>query len=364
MSSSSEFIFFHVPVASGQFWVPGAIQAPQQHLSNIQDRSLQIDQFVFGLVLSILLEQQCHPHEIVNSYFKYIHPWFPIIHQRNFRLRLSQSHQAPRAATALLLLSLYLVIPTCSSNTTQSNSETYVYSLCKYLFSFLQLHCEPCVETVQSGLLLVLYELGSSLVTAASIAIGSCARIAQIMDLHSSTSPQTEVAIGSWVDQEEKKRVWLGTYMLDRCVNPAIHGFSFSLVTATWHLLIECCTSLVLLAERNHRVPPVLQDLEHDTLLPVDDLLWNRCADLNFDKTAQPSLSTRLDHPVCYFAREIQAIHLLSQVQKFQIKWERNKTFANFEGLGTTLQQLVQALCDQTPGSWVVFCGANALAFM
>jgi hypothetical protein len=138
----------------------------------------------------------------------------------------------------------------------------------------------------------------------------------------------------------------------------------FSLLPATRRLLIVCCTSLVMLAARGHRIPPVLQDLEHDTLLPVEDSLWNRFPDSNSGNVTEPSLSTRLDHPVCYFAREIQAIHLLSQVQKVRTQWEKSKTLDNFDRLGNTLQQLVQALFDQTPGSWIIFCGANALAFM
>jgi len=63
-----------------------------------------------------------------------------------------------------------------------------------------------------------------------------------------------------------------------------------------------------------------------------------------------------------YFAREIQGIHILGQVQTLQKQTDPDWFQQQFEMLDSFLIEFMKFLFEQTPGSWEVLCGANAIA--
>ncbi|KAK9242351.1 hypothetical protein V1506DRAFT_90081 [Lipomyces tetrasporus] len=278
--------------------------------------NLDIDHFFVGLVMTTIMEQKSDLNEIVAAHYRTIHPWLPVIHERNFRWRISQLQQNRHAETALLLLAMCMMRQTSASNTANDDMQSNLYHLFKYLFSFLQLVRSPSLELLQSGLLLSVFELGASLLNAASLSID---------DLY----------FPEWVELEERRRVWLGIYMLDRMVHQVVTDF---------------------------KAPYAVEELDNNTKLPVDDLLWERPPDRHVSELFQPTLSTPVATRVCYFAREIQAVRLLGRVQKLQNKSRSNLCLEEFDGPEKALILLVETLFAQTPGTWAVFCGANALA--
>jgi hypothetical protein len=163
------------------------------------------------LCTTTLAEETSSPDETLEAYFTSIHLWIPVIQEQVFRRRLSQLQPAPRAETALLFLTVSLIMTggTGSSDDCQSQ----LYYLCRYLFSFLQSVRPPSLELVQVGLLLVVYELGSARFQAASLNIGTCARLGYVLKLNIDLQEGQDYP--SWAEAEERRRVWLGTYMLD-----------------------------------------------------------------------------------------------------------------------------------------------------
>jgi hypothetical protein len=212
--SVSDFLLFHVPVSRDQLWLPGSFQALQPHWDNVSSRRLDIDRYFVGLVNATLTEQCVSLERMLEEYFCQIHPWFSVIIEPGFRIRLSKLHREPCAETAMLLLAVFLVT---GSNDQYSNDShrARIYQIGKYLFSFLQLQREPSLEMVQSGLLLVLYELRASRLDAASVSVGNCARLGYTLRLNIDRIQQEEEA-SSWVESEERRRVWCGLYLLDR----------------------------------------------------------------------------------------------------------------------------------------------------
>jgi hypothetical protein len=164
--------------------------------------------------MATLTEQCVSVERMLEEYFCDIHPWFSVIIEPSFRKRLSNLHREPCAETAMLLLTVFMV----TGSHDQSNNDTHrtrIYQIGKYLFSFLQLQREPSLEMVQSGLLLVLYELRASRLNEASVSVGNCARLGYTLRLNIDHIQQDEERL-PWVESEERRRVWCGLYMLDR----------------------------------------------------------------------------------------------------------------------------------------------------
>ncbi|KAJ8098562.1 fungal-specific transcription factor domain-containing protein [Lipomyces tetrasporus] len=285
--------------------------------------------------MTTIMEQKSDLNEIVAAHYRTIHPWLPVIHERNFRWRISQLQQNPHAETALLLLAMCMMRQTSASNTANDDMQSNLYHLFKYLFSFLQLVRSPSLELLQSGLLLSVFELGASLLNAASLSIGICARLGYALGVNVDPLHTDDLYFPEWVELEERRRVWLGIYMLDRMVHQVVADF---------------------------KAPYAVEELDNNTKLPVDDLLWERPPDRHVSELFQPTLSTPVETRVCYFAREIQAVRLLGRVQKLQNKSQSNLCLEEFDGPEKALILLVETLFAQTPGTWAVFCGANALA--
>jgi hypothetical protein len=164
--------------------------------------------------MATLTEQSVSVERMLEEYFCDIHPWFSVIIEPGFRKRLSDLHRKPCAETAMLLLAVFMV----TGSHDQSSNDTHrtrIYQIGKYLFSFLQLQREPSLEMVQSGLLLVLYELRASRLNEASVSVGNCARLGYTLRLNIDHIRQDEKSL-PWVESEERRRVWCGLYMLDR----------------------------------------------------------------------------------------------------------------------------------------------------
>lgn len=112
-----------------------------------------------------------------------------------------------RADTALLLLCMKLVQDTALP-------ELYTTAT-RFLYS-LQTKGILTLRIVQAGLLLSVYELGYGDFPAAFITIGHTARCAVALGLHNKLAPQLAGRPRSWVDWEERQRVWWMVVILDR----------------------------------------------------------------------------------------------------------------------------------------------------
>jgi hypothetical protein len=179
---------------------------------------LDIDHFFVGVLMTTLTEQSDTLDRVVDAYFVTIQSWLPILHERTFRDRVLQLSTNPQAETALLVLTLFLLMGCQTEDRPQTpppaGYKRWLYELSSYLFSFLKLVRPPSLQLVQAGLYLTVYELGSSLLEAASMSIGTCARIGYSLRLNVDNPrflPDTMC-----IQSEEKRRTWLGVYMLDR----------------------------------------------------------------------------------------------------------------------------------------------------
>jgi hypothetical protein len=144
-------------------------------------------------------------------YFSSIHTWMPIVSKLRLN-RLTQSINGPlKADTALLLLCMKL-----SYSYGQSARTSTFYTTIKEFSKGLELKGVITLRTVQAGLLLCVYEIGHGIFPAAFLNISCCARQGIALGLHNKSAPQLAGPPRSWVDWEERQRVWWMIVILDR----------------------------------------------------------------------------------------------------------------------------------------------------
>ncbi|KNG83750.1 hypothetical protein ANOM_007863 [Aspergillus nomiae NRRL 13137] len=301
-------------------------------LDNPEAPGLDVDLLYCNMLHQALEEHGSTLARLVDEFLSYSLPWFPVVMERPFMESLEKLGHKHNAHTALLALTMLLVVqgtrPDRATNPSHRN-----YILCKDLYAALQLRRAPSLQLVQSGLLIALHETGESSPGAASLTIASCARLGYSMKLNIDDGSGYEDYL-SWEAAEERRRVWTGIYLLDRVIYQIATEF---------------------------KAPHVLEDLADHFRLPVDDA----CLRTNKTQATQaPShqpVSVPVDVPVCYYAREIQAVRFLGEVQLLQRHIDVNSQPEKFESLDHRLMQFAERLFEQTPQGWAVLCGANAI---
>ncbi|PVH70313.1 hypothetical protein DL98DRAFT_437276 [Cadophora sp. DSE1049] len=264
-----------------------------------------------------------------NSYFRTVHVWMPVISRSRFSALIAteQINSHSDANLLLLCLSLCVQIPV---DATIDNMRTSLYAKAKSLYAMLESAGITTIRTVQSSLLICIYEFGHGLVEAASITIGSCTRAGMVLGIHKHSSTDLRAEPEHWEEREEERRVWCGIVILDRCIS--LHQDHDQFVA----------------------LGPNLQD--H---LPVDDRLWEQGI---MTKDAPLNLSTPWGTRVGPFAREVQASHLLGRVLNHAYTSVSDTLFLQEEAavLNRALITL-KTLIPQEMDADAMYCGVSSL---
>lgn len=152
---------------------------------------------------------------IVELYFSTIHKWLPVVSKKRLFLTLSSISAYQSASLALLLLCMRVItrIPPDEVGSAQNT----LYLTAKAFFTVAESSASMTAQLVQSALLLCAYEVGHGIYPAAFLSAGHCARLVYALGLHDRKgAPQMIKRPGSWAEQEELRRVWWGTLLLDR----------------------------------------------------------------------------------------------------------------------------------------------------
>ncbi|KAJ5651396.1 uncharacterized protein N7484_005119 [Penicillium longicatenatum] len=244
--------------------------------------------------------------EIKYRYFDSVHTWMPIVS----KIRLDRI-----------------------TNYDQGQGHSNLYNVTKKLSQELEFNGIITVRAVQAGLLLCVYEVGHGIFPAAFLNISSCARQGVALGLHNKLAPQLAGTPRSWVDWEERQRVWWMVVILDRYI--AIGS--------------------------DHR-PLCTEDPNKDTLLPASDDAWDSGEMMCPERVL---LSSNSDTPVSPFARLAQASNLLGLVVKHcnDTSMEIEYVLDNFERLTQTLIAFLQLLTTSQDLSSNPFTTAAAICF-
>ncbi|PTB78872.1 fungal-specific transcription factor domain-containing protein [Trichoderma longibrachiatum ATCC 18648] len=154
---------------------------------------------------------------VMAQYFQTVHKWMPIIS----RVRLSSLADAElggrmRADFALLLLAMKLIqyVPGSSSNAVRDR----LYVCAKEFAASLEIAGVYTLLKLQANLLIATYEMGHGIFPAAYISVGCCVTQAMALGIHHREAPQILEQPRTWIDWEERQRVWWLVVILERYI--------------------------------------------------------------------------------------------------------------------------------------------------
>ena len=157
--------------------------------------------------------------DVVGRYFQGVHHWLPIISKKRFRDRFAHFQVTPTADFALLLLLMRLIIqhPSLDPDTDQDREVLYLAS--KTLFAQVQAFVPSSLFLVQVGVMLATYEHAHGMIEAAYVTIGTSARMACALGLHTKPCSMEMQGTDAWLDDEEALATWWGLMICDRYVD-------------------------------------------------------------------------------------------------------------------------------------------------
>ncbi|KAK2794112.1 hypothetical protein FQN52_009194 [Onygenales sp. PD_12] len=188
--------------------------------------------------------------DVLATYFDHIHPWIPIVHQARFRRRLLDRTQRSRLDVVLrvmVLVSSRFIenhesatdILAAGLTTAKARDQTISDSMNRL-----------CVESLQALVICVFNDIGNGEAGKAWSLIGSLTRTAEYLQLTVEgqelldrkpiskpfcSLPQHE----SWVEAEERRRVFWSIFSLDRFSSVTM-GWNTSLTSEDVHRRLPC----------------------------------------------------------------------------------------------------------------------------
>lgn len=152
--------------------------------------------------------------KIASNYFETVHTWLPIVSKKRFYDQLLNPLFDLRADVALLCLCMKLV--TWTSADLDTDPETLLYSTAKQYLADLEISGVFSLQTLQSCIFIAIYELGHAIYPSAYVSTGMCTRYATALNISWKAAGNQPVNDLSWIDEEERRRVWWSINILDR----------------------------------------------------------------------------------------------------------------------------------------------------
>ncbi|KAI4289890.1 MAG: hypothetical protein L6R35_000831 [Caloplaca aegaea] len=228
-----------------------------------------------------LLDFAQEPRLIARIYFERLHPCFPFISNKNF-----YEHFPPAYAP---LMSVYTILVACmklvswmprEDSTKEPKSPPYL--AIKRTLVEADIAGIWSLQLLQATILVSLYEMGHAVYPAAYISIGTCARYALALGINECLTVPMNNPDVMVLEQEEKRRAWWATVILDRFINS---GYP--------------------------KRPPATQDPQADVLLPTDDAVFDQ-GTVGLDRLY--TVSSPAEPGMGSFAKLAQATYLLGRV--------------------------------------------------
>jgi hypothetical protein len=245
--------------------------------------------------------------ETATEYFRSVHCWWSIISQQSFYSRLINPLVPRRGDAALLLLCMKLII--WSPSLEEPDPRTVLYFATKHYITEIETAGTFNIRTLQSGVLIALYEVANGIYPSALLTISSCARYGKALGI----SLKSTVGSGrslNYFESEERRRTWWAILILDRFSNIGYPGRGFE-----------------------------IDDQGPEDLLPADDTAWD-IGMLSPDDAM--TISCPLTARMGRFAKLAQASHLLRLVFQHVSDSSMDPVFRQRQAL--QLEKTLQAL--------------------
>ncbi|KAF6516217.1 hypothetical protein HZS61_003420 [Fusarium oxysporum f. sp. conglutinans] len=99
-----------------------------------------------------------------------------------------------------------------------------LYDLVRRFYAEVEVQEDSCVQVMQSGVFIAVFEMGDAIFPAAYLTVGALVRYGMAMGMDKINQDVLGKDCGaaagaSWADIEEMRRVWWGALILDRLLN-------------------------------------------------------------------------------------------------------------------------------------------------
>lgn len=145
--------------------------------------------------------------------------WMPIISRKRYFNTVLNPLSPLRRPTALLALCMKLCC--LEPHHDDGDERISLYRLVKQFYSEVESTEGLCVQVLQAGILIAIFEIGDAIYPAAYLTVGSCSRYGVAMGLDKINQDRMGGEYNravSWIEIEERRRAWWGILILDRYV--------------------------------------------------------------------------------------------------------------------------------------------------
>ncbi|KAF4460228.1 ATP-dependent Clp protease proteolytic subunit [Fusarium albosuccineum] len=185
----------------------------------------------------------------VSSYFTFTHPWIPFLSKKLFMERVLNPLAAPKSSSTLFVAAMKLLAtPPCNGDARKP-----VYHMIKAALLRAEKSNVLHFRIFQVMIFVALYELGHAIYPAAYLTIGSCLRYGSAMGINNTVETRDHPESQSHIEAEERRRTWWAAILLDRFMN------------------LGCAERACL-----------FRDPSSNSILPMDDGLWEQGGDIDF----------------------------------------------------------------------------------
>lgn len=168
--------------------------------------------------------------EVVDTYFRTVHVWLPVVYDTAYYARLSKFRTQPASSGfSVLTLCMFLVcaMPVDGELSAETRS---LYILVKSFVATLEAMDTNSLEVLQARLLLTVFEIGHAIYPAAYISAGANLRAAIALGASAASSKDLCKVFPNLQQAEEARRTWRGIVIVDRLLF-RLQSFAHSLLS-------------------------------------------------------------------------------------------------------------------------------------
>ncbi|KAK6826473.1 hypothetical protein RU639_005439 [Aspergillus parasiticus] len=216
------------PAAAPDQSSPPSIETKGNNRSDWQLRPSLLQPSYLELIVAmnlskILEERDTSVRAVGEKYLSVVHNYAPVISKERLEWRTQEAEGLEPHAPFLIFISSILLLteePVGSFVSSNIASPPDLYRTCKHNYTVFLSFNEPCIELIQAGVLIALYEHAQCMGSQAYLTIGTCARMAGAIGLLSATSSVSSSSkLGNSL--EEETNILLVIYILDRHIKIA-----------------------------------------------------------------------------------------------------------------------------------------------
>lgn len=322
----------------------GSEQAAPTHASRHSILEPDFD-ITAGSIMQLLSSRNIDWRESTDLYFQTIHPWLSIVHQERFASAvdgLGRNEIPQKRELALLVLCMQLVTQysePVSSTTTPSTSMLTLpaYLAAKRVLGVLRGTREPCLELIQCGILLSLFEFGHGEMRRAYMTVGDAAICAELMGLRPGKNGDMERDQSVLAEQEERRATYWGLLIVDRYVlvndQPRRPSLRF-------HRLLHVECKLMWLPFR-------VKSPSEDDLLPTINVIWDKQTQTRNTTIQRHTANVPPSIPLGIFQRLSQCAILLTRAIELDKSVPTGHAAELFSELDVATRALIEAMVCQ-----------------